>query len=97
MHLSAQLPVTAGESGSPLIADDDKVVGIIVQVPLSVADVVDKVLQDHRNSHSAVLGDDSEITRILGDLLVAVRGGEAPAEALVVPVSHLGNLGIQQH
>lgn len=97
VHLRVQLPVTAGTSGSPLLTDDDKVVGIIVQVPLSVADVVNKFLQDYRKSHSAVLVDNSEIARILGDLLGAVRGYETPGTALVVPVSHLGNLGVQQH
>jgi S1-C subfamily serine protease len=97
LHLKVQLPITVGASGSPLITDDDKAVGVIVQVSFPVSDTMNRSLQGDHKSQSAVFMDSFDIGRTLGDFLGAFRDYETSGTAFVVPISRLGSLGVEQH
>ena len=43
--MRVQMPITSGASGSPLLADDDSVVGVIVEVPLIALPDVQRIIQ----------------------------------------------------
>jgi S1-C subfamily serine protease len=97
-YLRVQMPITAGASGSPLIADDNSVVGVIDAVPLPATKAMLDYLESYKHGGpgARVIVGGFDSAAILADFLKVVREFEAPGTAFVVPISYLGKLDDEQ-
>lgn len=94
--LRVQMPVTPGTSGSPLVADDNTVVGVISEVPAMWTDDLSRltsaVMHSPNSSSGIIFGGPLgafDTTKILGELAWVVHEFESPGAGLAVPVSYL--------
>lgn len=89
--LRVQMPITRGVSGSPLITDDGKVIGVVSEIPLYWTQELTRLMQTYgaNKASSAIRLNGFDITKILADLALAVSEFESPGAALVVPEDYL--------
>jgi S1-C subfamily serine protease len=88
--LRVQMPVTPGASGSPIIDDEDKIVGIISEVPVVWATDLSELIQTMmRQGGSGVVLSGFDTTLLLAKLAWIVQQFESPGAGLAVPISYL--------
>ena len=95
--LRAQMPVTQGVSGSPLLDQDGNVIGVMIEIPVVNFEEIHK-LMSFSSEHKNVQALDVEFgnihfdpLRISFELSFIVEGFETPGFGLAVPVSDLPN------
>lgn len=89
--LRIQMPITPGASGSPVVADDDSVVGVISEVPVLWSEDLSRLIQAMMASPqgSGILLSGFDTTKLLGQLAWIVHEFESPGAGLAVPVTYL--------
>jgi len=87
--LRVQMPATAGASGSPVIADDDSVIGIISEIPVVWTKDIEKVLRLFGQEVGGLNVGDVNTTKAVIDLAFIVHEFESPGAVLAVPSSYL--------
>ena len=88
--LKVQMPITPGASGSPLIDDSGKAVGVISESPMiwtQELENISRIAMGSRGSGVIISGFDTN--KILGQLAVVVREFESPGAGYAVPISGL--------
>jgi hypothetical protein len=88
--LRVQMPITPGTSGSPVIADDDTVVGVISEVPVVWVQELSMLIQTMmRQGGSGILLSGFDTTKLLAQLAWIVQQFESPGAGIAVPISYL--------
>jgi S1-C subfamily serine protease len=89
--LRVQMPITAGASGSPLMLDDDSVVGVISEIPRVWTEDLSRLTKAMMSSPSGsgILLSGFDTTKLLGQLAWIVHEFESPGVGLAVPISYL--------
>jgi len=90
--LRVQMPITPGTSGSPVISDSNRVVGVISEVPVILTNDVQNISEVYGGlggASSGVLLSGFDVTKIVGELAWTVSQFESPGAGLAVPVSNL--------
>jgi S1-C subfamily serine protease len=89
--LRVQMPITSGASGSPLIADDGTVIGVISEIPIVwTTDLTSLVRKYQTNdSHPQILISGFDTNKILSELAYVVSEFESPGAGLAVPIQYL--------
>ncbi|MGA2815221.1 MAG: serine protease [Xanthobacteraceae bacterium] len=86
-----QMPITAGASGSPVIASDDTAVAIVSEIPVIWTSELSRLIQTMKNSPggSGIMLSGFDTTVILAQLALIVKEFESPGAGLAVPISYL--------
>ena len=85
-----QMPITPGASGSPVIDDGNKIVGIVSEVPVVwTMDLSDLIRTMATRGGSGVLMSGFDTTLLLAKLAWIVHEFESPGAGLAVPVFYL--------
>jgi hypothetical protein len=89
--LRVQMPITPGASGSPVIADDNTVIGVISEVPVNwFNDITGLITFEQTRTRNFTVGAPAgDVLQTLGELAWIVREFETPGAGLAVPVSYL--------
>jgi hypothetical protein len=91
--LRIQMPITAGVSGGPVIADDDTVVGINSEIPVYFTRELARIIQVYLAHNPApsgmILMQSFNTNQVLAELANVVREFESPGAGLAVPTSYL--------
>jgi S1-C subfamily serine protease len=86
-----QMPITAGASGSPLIDDDDHVIGVITEVPVVAIDDINALIESysHNGPRAQILLGGFDTNKMIAELGYVVREFESPGSGLAVPIYYL--------
>lgn len=95
--LKVQMPITLGASGSPVIGDDDKVIGVISEEPVFWTKQLDDFLEAYNSNPQLQAGmiitfgngQSIDPTRLLAQLSAVVHDFESPGSGLAVPTYYL--------
>lgn len=87
--LRIQMPVIAGASGSPVIADDDSVIGVVSEIPVLWTKDLQRGLEFYGQNIGGMSLGDFNTTTALVDLIFIVRQFESPGFGLAVPTEYL--------
>lgn len=92
--LRAQMPITQGASGSPLLDANDRVLGVIIEIPVENIAELDKLLTyyEHGGGGGVELGIGGtayDPLKLDAELTFLVEGFESPGFGFAVPVSFL--------
>jgi S1-C subfamily serine protease len=89
--MRVQMPITAGASGSPIITDEDQVIGVISEIPVQWTQELGRLVQAMANNQagSGVALSGFDITKIVADLAWIVREFESPGAGIAVPLSYV--------
>jgi S1-C subfamily serine protease len=88
--LRIQIPVTPGASGSPVIDEHNKIVGIISEVPVVWTNDLSELMQTMaRQGGSGVRLSGFDTTLLLAKLAWIVQQFESPGAGLAIPISYL--------
>jgi hypothetical protein len=96
--LRAQMPITQGVSGSPLMDQDGKVIGVMIEIPVVNFAEIQRLVSfysEHGNVQALDIGFGNvhfDPLRITAELSFIVQGFETPGFGLAVPVSDLPGL-----
>jgi S1-C subfamily serine protease len=86
--LKVQMPITPGSSGSPIVNDDNQVVGVISESPVLWTQELEQVTHvAGRGSGITISGFDA--VKLIGQLAVVVHEFESPGSGYAVPISDL--------
>jgi S1-C subfamily serine protease len=86
--LKVQMPVTAGVSGSPVIDDSGKAIGVVSEIPIIWTQDLENISKVWQTNTGVRLSG-FDVTRTLGELAVVVREFESPGSGYAVPISDL--------
>jgi S1-C subfamily serine protease len=85
-----QMPITAGASGSPVIADDDKAVGIISEIPIIWTTQLARFVEAaSKGDIGTIRMGGFDTNQLLAQLALIVKEFESPGAGLAVPISYL--------
>lgn len=86
-----QMPVTAGASGSPVLAKDDTVIALVSEIPVIWTAELSRLIETMRNSPggSGVMLSGFDTTAILAQLALIVKEFKSPGAGIAVPISYL--------
>jgi S1-C subfamily serine protease len=89
--IRVQMPITEGASGSPLLDDDDEVVGVVSEIPVVALKDIQDIIAAYVGSGrgSGVLIGNFDTNRIVSELAYVVTGFETPGSGYAVPISDL--------
>jgi Trypsin-like peptidase domain len=89
--LRVQMPITPGASGSPVIAEDNTVIGVISEVPVTwFNDITGLINFEQMRTRNFTVGVPAgDVLQTLGELALIVQEFETPGAGLAVPVSYL--------
>jgi hypothetical protein len=88
--LRIQIPATPGSSGSPIIDEHNKIIGVLSEVPVVWATDLSELIQSMaRQGGSGVRLSGFDTTLLLAKLAWIVQQFESPGAGLAVPVSYL--------
>jgi len=85
-----QMPILAGASGSPVITDGNKVIGIISEVPVVWTADLTELIQRGLAPSGVRIGP-FDISMLLAQLALIVHEFESPGSGLAVPISYMHN------
>jgi hypothetical protein len=83
-----QMPILPGASGSPVIADNNKAIGIISEVPIVWTTDLTELIQKGLSSSGIRIGL-FDTNRLLAQLALIVHEFESPGSGLAVPISYM--------
>jgi S1-C subfamily serine protease len=88
--LRIQMPIIPGASGSPIISDDDVVVGVAQGQPVQWTNDLDQIVKNFTDApRSGFSPSGFDAALILGQLAWVVRQYESPGVGLAVPINYL--------
>jgi S1-C subfamily serine protease len=86
--LRLQMPILPGASGSPVISDDNRVIGVVSEVPMIwTGDLTELIQRGLGGSGPLLSGFDTN--RLLAQLALVVHEFESPGSGLAVPISYM--------
>jgi S1-C subfamily serine protease len=91
--LRVQMPISPGISGSPIIDDDNKVIGVITTAGMLTNDVLNllrfQAIRDQQAANSGNPGNQADIVSILAHSLQTNRDFASPGYGDAVPIHYL--------
>jgi hypothetical protein len=83
-----QMPITPGASGSPIIDDSGKAIGVVSEVPVIWTQDLEKLTQV-RNWNATMSVGGFDALKLLQQLSIVVREFDSPGSGYAVPLSYL--------
>lgn len=83
-----QMPLLPGASGSPVISDNNEVVGVVSEVPIIWTKDLEELVRKGLVP-SGILMNGMDTTKALAQLALVVGSFESPGSGLAVPISYL--------
>jgi S1-C subfamily serine protease len=87
--IKIQMPITAGASGSPVIDDSGKAIGVVSEIPVLWTQDLENISKVAQMGTSGIKISGFDVTKTLGELAVVVREFESPGSGYAVPISDL--------
>ncbi len=87
--IRVQMPITPGASGAPIIADDDTVVGVVTEQPMTWFNDVTFLINSERVATRDFSVPGLDLAKILAEFALSVQQYESPGAGLAVPTSYL--------
>ena len=89
--LRVQMPITPGASGSPLIDDNDKIAGVVTEVPVAELSDITSLIQIYAEGKAtgAIIVSGFDTNKILAELAFLVTQFESPGSGYAVPIHYL--------
>jgi S1-C subfamily serine protease len=87
--IRVQMPITPGVSGAPIIADDDTVLGVVTEQPMTWFNDVNLLINAERSATQDFSAHGVDLAKILAEFAVSVQEYESPGAGLAVPTSYL--------
>lgn len=84
-----QMPVTPGVSGAPIIADDDRVIGVMSELPIVWFRDLAAVIEQVQKRPGGITAPASDLVTLLAKVAWVVQQFETPGAGLAVPISYL--------
>ena len=84
-------PITPGASGSPLIDDNDKIAGVVTEVPVAELSDITSLIQIYAEGKAtgAIIVSGFDTNKILAELAFLVTQFESPGSGYAVPIHYL--------
>ena len=84
-----QMPVTPGVSGAPIIADDDRVIGAMSELPVVWFADLAAVIEQSQKRPGGITAPAPDLVTLVAKLAWFVQQFETPGAGLAVPISYL--------